>query len=148
MVSLLDHPCLAGISEILQVFLIRGLLLEVTVMYKEIIKLSLLMVSLLVIMGSFFFFNKYYRKYCIHMKKSHKDEWWALMKRDSLIETTGEWTRWPLGSIYLLGSVFKISEIYNDQQVENYKKKTMLSLFVFIASFVIFLLLVSVLPHF
>lgn len=117
-------------------------------MYREIIKLSLLMLSLLVIMGGFLFFTSYYRKYYSYMKKSHKDEWWALMKRDSLIETAGEWTRWPLGSIYLLGSVFKISETYNDQQVEHYKKRTRLSFFVFIASFVIFLLMASIFPRF
>ena len=100
-------------------------------MYREIIKLSLLMLSLLVIMGGFLFFTSYYRKYYSYMKKSHKDEWWALMKRDSLIETAGEWTRWPLGSIYLLGSVFKISETYNDQQVEHYKKENKAIVFCF-----------------
>jgi hypothetical protein len=54
---------------------------------------------------------------------------WALMKKDSLIETAGEWTRWPLGSIYLFGSVFNTSETYKDHKVEQYKKKAKLSFF-------------------
>jgi hypothetical protein len=116
-------------------------------MYKEIFKLALLMLSLLSVMGSFLLFNRYYRKYYRHMKENHENEWWNLMKKDSLIETAGEWIRWPLGSTYLIASVFKLSETYNDQQVEHFKKKARLSFFIFILSFVMVILIAALFPR-
>jgi VIT1/CCC1 family predicted Fe2+/Mn2+ transporter len=43
-------------------------------MDNEMIKLSLLIMSLLILSASLFFFGMYYGKYYNHMKKSHKNE--------------------------------------------------------------------------
>lgn len=80
------------------------------------------------------------------MKVAHKNEWWALMKRDQTIDAAGEWVRWPVGSIYLFVSVFNKKVIYNDKKIEFYKKKVILFSALFLIDFIIFLSIAIMFP--
>lgn len=112
----------------------------------EIIKLAISFILILVVLASFAAFTIYYRKYYIHMKAFHRDEWWKLMAKDRIVELAGEWERWPLGSSYFFSSVFKLGETYQDDKVKNYKRKTVNSFFLFIISFLLLLITAMLLP--
>lgn len=96
-----------------------------------------MIVSILAIVCSFILFNIYYRKYYSHMKKDHYNEWIELMNKDPIVEASGEWTRWPFGSIYLIKSVFKMNEFYNDDTIKIYKNKFVFYFKIFTISFVL-----------
>ncbi|KAF0145013.1 MAG: hypothetical protein FD156_1340 [Nitrospirae bacterium] len=115
-------------------------------MLNEIIKLSIMLLIMLILLCSFLFFYGYYRKYYKYMKTAHKEEWWSLMKRDPLVDGAGEWVRWPVGSIYLIISIFKTTETYNDKKVEYYKKKATQFFISFVISFICFLIIAALLP--
>lgn len=89
----------------------------------------------------------FYRKYYSQMKSYHREKWLELMNRDPAIETAGEWIRWPVGSVYLLLSVFKKKEeSYNDVKLDQYKRITVISFTIFIVSFIILLIISALLP--
>lgn len=115
-------------------------------MLNEIIKLSIMLLIMLMLLCSFLFFYGYYRKYYKYMKTAHKEEWWNLMKRDPLVEGAGEWVRWPVGSIYLIISILKTTETYNDKKVEYYKKKAAQFFISLAISFICFLIIAALLP--
>jgi|SRR5208337_81384 len=97
---------------------------------------GMLLVMLLAIC-SFLLFGIYHRKYYAYMKAVHNAEWWRLLRRDPVIDTVGEWIRWPVGSVYLLLSIFNLTETYNDKKVAQYKKKAVFFFVAFIMSFVL-----------
>lgn len=115
-------------------------------MLSETIKLSIFILLLGLVGYSFVAFNIYYRKYYKYMKQFHQDKWWELMSKDPMVENAGEWIRWPLGSVYLINSVFKLREDYNDEQVLIYKKRVVSFFASFIVAFILLLITAALLP--
>lgn len=68
------------------------------------------------------------------------------MSKDPMVEGAGEWIRWPLGSVYLINSVFRLGTDYNDKQVGIYKKKTVFYFVLFVGSFILLLGVAILLP--
>lgn len=87
-----------------------------------------------------------YRKYYKRMKSHHPNEWRKLMNQDPMIEAAGEWIRWPLGSIHIIKTVFSRAEYYDDNMIMVYKKRSIASFAIFLASFVLFLVIAATLP--
>jgi len=105
-------------------------------MLNETIKIFILIFLLASAMCSFTVFYITYRRYYKYLKTSHHDKWWQLMSKDPIVDAVGEWIRWPSGSVYLLLSVFRISESYNDIKIGRYKKTSLISFLIFITFFI------------
>ena len=97
----------------------------------------LILLTLGLFIVSLVLFFSFYRKYYKHMKSKHIEHWKNLMNKDPVVELAGEWIRWPVGSIYLLLSIFNLSESYSDEKVRYYKKY---ATFFFTTSIILFLL--------
>jgi hypothetical protein len=80
------------------------------------------------------------------MNSAHKEEWWSLMKKDPVVDTVGEWIRWPSGSAYFLLSIFRMSETYNDENIARYKKRAVFFFIALLMSFILILFIAVILP--
>ncbi len=110
------------------------------------IKLCSMLLTALLVVFSLLIFISSYRKYYNFMKTAHNDKWWELMKRDPLVDAAGEWVRWPIGSIYLLTSIFNKKETYNDKIIETHKNKATLAILTFGISLIAFFVIAVVFP--
>jgi hypothetical protein len=95
----------------------------------------------------FFKFYYNYKKYYEYLKNNHNHEFFILVKRDSVLDVAGEWVRWPIGSIWLIFSIFQVKQYYNDFFILELKRKSMifliLTFFFFILSIFFSLSLIS-----
>lgn len=115
-------------------------------MHDERIKVLIFIFLLVSAMSSFMVFYITYRRYYKYLKSSHHDKWWQLMSKDPIVDAAGEWIRWPAGSVYVLLSVFKMSETYNDIKIEIYKKTSVVSFVVFMTFFIFLLFESMIMP--
>ncbi len=83
------------------------------------------------------FFNAYQR----HLKNEHPDEYKRLVLKDKLIETYGEWIRWPVGSAYPIFAVFNIRQNFGDYHLCSLQKKALIWLVICVVDFLLSLLL-------
>lgn len=88
-----------------------------------------------------------YRRYYKRMKELHRDEWLRLMNKDRVVADFGAWTRWPIGSSYLMLSVMKRHISYGDDEISALKQRFSSALLGFVISFLSFLLLVALMPY-
>jgi hypothetical protein len=68
------------------------------------------------------------------------------MNRDSTIAYLGEWTRWPLGSTYLMASFFTTDD-YGDVELWTLEKRAKIAAGFLLCSFVVIFVLALVLPE-
>ena len=86
-----------------------------------------------------------YRKYCRHFKLNHYDKYKELMNKDPVVDAVGEWIRWPVGSVYLLMSLFSTTDksLNMDTALEKCQKQSRIYLYALAVNFVIFFLLLA-----
>lgn len=84
---------------------------------------------------SFVLWYRNYRKYYEYLKSNHNKEFMRLIKKDRVIDAVGEWIRWPVGSAWLLFSIFKINENYGDKEIIIFKKRALQYFLIFIILF-------------
>lgn len=96
---------------------------------------------LLIIVISILAYHVYFWKYYKYLKIHHRRIWLTLLNKDPLVREVGDWIR-GFGSIYLLLSIFRIREDYGDPNIKKLKKKTLVSLLVFLFCFA----LLSIVP--
>jgi hypothetical protein len=89
---------------------------------------------------------RYYRRFYVRMKNHHWSEWSALMERDEVVANLGEWYRWPFGSFHLIQSYLRRSVDFGDSDLRALKEKGRIASYVFVSSFLIFLVVMIVLP--
>ena len=109
-------------------------------MNKEIfiiLSVSLLCINLVSIIRFLNFYNCYQR----HLKEKHPEEYKKLVNKDKIVETVGAWTRWPIGSAGPILAIFKTSEFYGDKDLFNYQRKALNWLLIFLAAFILSLLI-------
>jgi len=78
-----------------------------------------------------------HRRYQDYLRHHHPAVHERLVKQDRLIESFGEWIRWPVGSAWLLLSIFKTSEIYGDTNVGRYKQRAVVYFVLFLGAFAV-----------
>ena len=96
--------------------------------------------------ASFLLSFRYYRQFYVRMKNHHWSEWSALMQKDEVVANLGEWYRWPFGSVYLIRSYLRRSVDFGDAELRALKVKGRIASYVFVSSFLVFLLVMIVLP--
>lgn len=102
-------------------------------------------VLILLTVSSFIIGYTNYKKYYEYLKFNYNVEFVKLIKKDRVIDAVGEWIRWPIGSAWLLLSIFNIKEDYGDNNITNYKKKSLIYFVMTIGLFLLSLLLSSLL---
>jgi hypothetical protein len=78
------------------------------------------------------------------MKNNYHNEWLELMNKDPFIEATGEWIRWPSGSIYLILSILKKGKI-GDDELNKYKLKACKAFIIYAIAMILFFIIIAVL---
>jgi hypothetical protein len=84
---------------------------------------------------SFILWYSNYRKYYEYLQLNHNKEFIRLIKKDRVIDAVGEWIRWPVGSAWLLLSIFKIDENYGDKKILIFKKRALHFFLIFLILF-------------
>lgn len=112
-------------------------------MDAALLKIIIMFFVLATILSSLAAITIYYRKYYRLMKTNYYNEWQRLMNKDSAIENAGEWIRWPVGSAQLFFSIFNRTSI-DDMTIKRYKARARTALTIFVASFIVFLVLAGV----
>lgn len=94
-------------------------------------------VLILFTVSSFLLWYSNYKKYYEYIKTKHSTEFIKLIRKDKYIDAVGEWVRWPVGSAWLLLSVFNLKEDYGDNTVSIYKSKLLKYFVLLITLFII-----------
>jgi hypothetical protein len=88
-------------------------------------------------------FLHFYNAYQRHLREDHPDEYKRLVLKDKLVETMGEWIRWPVGSAGPILAIFNINQYYNDQLLCSIQRKALIWLLICVAGLILSLLLFS-----
>jgi hypothetical protein len=88
----------------------------------------------------FLHFNNAYHR---HLRKRHPEEYKKLELQDKLVEATGGWIRWPVGSIGPILALFNIKEHYGDRDLFHLQKKALIWFIICVVGFILSLLTLS-----
>jgi hypothetical protein len=109
----------------------------VVVLYGEITLMVLTVVS-------FVWWYRNHREYQEYLRRHHPVEHERLTRQDRVIDAFGNWIRWPIGSAWLLFSIFNMRDTYGDNNVRRFKQRAAVYFLLFVglfaAAFVIALL--------
>jgi len=89
---------------------------------------------------SIFNFISYFNKYQQRLKQKHPNEFKKLVLKDRLVETAGDWIRWPIGSAGPLLAIFNIKRRYDDDDLSSQQNRSLIWLSLFLASLILSLL--------
>jgi hypothetical protein len=102
-----------------------------------ILSITLIALTLFSIWRYLHFFNSYQQR----LKEYHQDEYKKLIFKDKLVETVGEWIRWPYGSGGPARAIFNMKEYYGDKDLLQYQRKALIWLSIFLISFFLALMI-------
>jgi len=105
------------------------------------------LVLILLTVSSFLLWYRNYKKYYEYIKTRHNTEFIKLILKDKYIDAVGEWCRWPVGSAWLLLSIFNLSENYGDNEISNYKYRLLKYFILLITLFIISLVFSLILQN-
>jgi hypothetical protein len=89
---------------------------------------------------SIFIFISYFNKYQRRLKLKHPNEYKKLVLKDRLVETAGDWIRWPIGSAGPLLAIFHIKRRYEDDDLSSQQNRALIWLCLFLASLILSIL--------
>jgi hypothetical protein len=98
---------------------------------------TLITIAIVGILRFLHFYNAYQR----HLKDNHPDEYKKLILEDKLVETVGEWIRWPIGSAGPILAIFNIQKYYGDHDLFSLQRKALIWLVIFLLGLILSLIL-------
>ena len=99
------------------------------VLYGEITLMVLTVVS-------FVLWYRSHREYQDYLKRQHPAEHERLTKQDRVLDAFGDWIRWPVGSAWLLFSIFKMRDTYGDNNIRRIKQRALVYFMCFVGLFI------------